>query len=201
MAKLSEKIRQLNQKGVQNLEAQGVVLLSNAKTSTIITSILEIVGNDDNEYKSIEFIDDSTLKLIDEENLSHEIKLELADDQIVNITYDGKTLDFQYNETGALEYFGETEINLGELPSSNNEPDYASISYEEDNTVTLLDNAGNEKKMTYAYEEGKITSLNYDDTVIDIQYNENGDLIKIGDTSIDLAILNLDSQPEAASTI
>lgn len=70
---------------------------------------------------------------------------------------------------------------------------YKSITYNEDNTITLIDSDDVEHTMSCVYEEDKITSITYDSKVINLTY-DNDTLVSINNTEI-----NLDEAPVADS--
>jgi hypothetical protein len=62
---------------------------------------------------------------------------------------------------------------------------YKSITYNEDDTITLIDSEDIEHTMECTYVDGILTKITYDGQTTSIQY-EDGALVKIGSTAIDL---------------
>lgn len=63
---------------------------------------------------------------------------------------------------------------------------YTSITYNEDNTITLTDKDGAEHTMECEYTDGELTSVKYDGKAIKLTYD--GDvLVKVGKTDIDMS--------------
>lgn len=63
---------------------------------------------------------------------------------------------------------------------------YKSITYNKDNTITLIDTDDIEHTMECVYTDGVLTEITYDRQPTSIKY-EDGALVKIGGTSIDLS--------------
>jgi hypothetical protein len=64
--------------------------------------------------------------------------------------------------------------------------EYSSITYNEDNTITLIQTNGTIRTMTCEYEDGKLVSLKYGDKVIDLTY-DNDILVGIDDMAVDVS--------------
>jgi hypothetical protein len=63
---------------------------------------------------------------------------------------------------------------------------YTSITYNEDNTITLTDKDGVEHTMSCTYEDGKLIGVTYDGKRVNLTYD--GDvLVKVGRTAVDMA--------------
>lgn len=98
--------------------------------------------------------------------------------------------DTYRDATGSLEpvVIGELTSKLAEAMSStgsNINIEYKSIVYNEDNTITLLDNEDVEHTVSCIYEDGKITSVTLDNEKIKLSYNGD-DLISVENIAIDL---------------
>jgi hypothetical protein len=82
---------------------------------------------------------------------------------------------------------GELANKVGEAISRGNSIHYKSITYNEDNTITLIDNDDIEHTMTCVYEDNKITAITLDDEEIKLSYDSDN-LIAVEDT-----VVNFDS--------
>ena len=67
--------------------------------------------------------------------------------------------------------------------------EYKSITYNEDNTITLIDKDDVVHTMSCTYEDSKLTSITYDNRVINLTYD--GDIL----TSINNKEINLENAP------
>jgi hypothetical protein len=74
----------------------------------------------------------------------------------------------------------------------NNE--YKSITYNKDNTITLIDKNDVIHSMSCTYENNKMISITYDGRMINLSYDDNDALIGIGNKEINLK--NAPTQPE-----
>lgn len=63
--------------------------------------------------------------------------------------------------------------------------EYKSVTYNDDDTITLIDTEDVEHTMECTYEDGKIISITYDGKVVNLSYN-NDKLITIGKTTVDV---------------
>lgn len=64
--------------------------------------------------------------------------------------------------------------------------EYSSITYNEDDTITLIETNGTVHTMTCEYEDGKLVSLKYGDKAIDLTY-DNDVLIGVDDMAVDVS--------------
>jgi hypothetical protein len=62
---------------------------------------------------------------------------------------------------------------------------YKSITYNDDNTITLVDNDNEVHILSYSYENNKLTNVLYDDEEIELDYN-NDNITKVQQTDMDL---------------
>lgn len=62
---------------------------------------------------------------------------------------------------------------------------YKSITYNEDDTITLIDQNDVEHTIVCTYDGGKIVKVTYDGAKLELEYNKNK-LVQVGDTEIDL---------------
>lgn len=98
--------------------------------------------------------------------------------------------DTYRDATGSLEpvVVGELTSKLAEAMSStgsNINIEYKSIVYNEDNTITLIDNEDVEHTVYCEYENDSIVAIRLDDEIINLGYN-NDDLISVENIAIDL---------------
>ena len=70
---------------------------------------------------------------------------------------------------------------------------YKSITYNTDNTITLIDSEDVEHTMSCTYEDGKITSITLDNEEIKLSYDGDS-LIAIEDTVMDLSKTPINSE-------
>lgn len=64
---------------------------------------------------------------------------------------------------------------------------YTNIEYKDDNTVILTEEDGTQHIIRCVYSEDKLQTLYYDETEISLTYNDKGELVKIGDTVVDVS--------------
>ena len=60
---------------------------------------------------------------------------------------------------------------------------YKSITYNDDNTITLIDNDNTVHTMSYSYEDSKISQVLYDDEEFELSYN-NDNITKVQSTDM-----------------
>lgn len=65
---------------------------------------------------------------------------------------------------------------------------YTNIEYKDNNTVILTEEGGTQHIIRCIYSEDKIQTLYYDEVEISLTYDDEGELIKIGDTIVDMSI-------------
>ena len=70
---------------------------------------------------------------------------------------------------------------------------YTDIEYKDDNTVILTEEDGIQHTIRCVYSEDKLQTLYYDETEISLTYNDEGELVKIGDTIVDMSIAPVSS--------
>lgn len=88
---------------------------------------------------------------------------------------------------------GELVAKLTEAMSdSGTNIDYKSIEYNEDNTIALIDNNDVEHIMVCNYEDGKITSITFDNEEVKLSY-DGDDLIAVENT-----MMNLNNVPKTS---
>ena len=63
---------------------------------------------------------------------------------------------------------------------------YADMAYNNDNTMTLVDKNGVEHTIVCEYTDGKLTSVKYDGKPINLTYDDDDVLTKVGNTDINL---------------
>ena len=127
-----------------------------------------------NTYKSIEYNDDDTITLIDHDDVVHtitptydigKVKSVLFDDKVVNLTFDGENIATIDNKI----------VNIENAPKSDNinAYNYKTITYNEDNSITLIDGDDIEHKIICKYDENdRIKSISFDGQFIALGYTE-----------------------------
>ena len=63
---------------------------------------------------------------------------------------------------------------------------YKSMTINSDNTITIIDLEDTEHTLVPAYTDNVITAITYDGKNVKLTYDDNGNLIKIGDSDVDL---------------
>jgi hypothetical protein len=63
--------------------------------------------------------------------------------------------------------------------------EYSNITYNDDNTITLIETNGTEHTMACVYEDDKLVSVSYDNKEVSVNYKD--DKMYIGDTVVDLS--------------
>lgn len=159
-------------------------------TSRVTKAIGE--GNGKNlDYKSIVYNKDNTITLVDSENVVHTIVCNYEYNKLVSIAYDGEKIKLDYSGDN-LTRIDKKRINLQRVPGVDaGGVIYKSITYNEDNTITLVDTDGIVYEVDCTFENGKITSIARDN--VDIKLTYDGDkLVAIDDSEVnfDFALAN-----------
>ncbi len=93
-----------------------------------------------------------------------------ADQTIIALSYNGNT-----NEYPVISASGSGKV-------------YQSIVYNEDNTITLVDENDVTHVMSCKYDDsGKLVEVTYDDVLAEITYSDE-EMVAIGNTAIDLSL-------------
>lgn len=188
MNNLINKIKQVNEIGRQNLAEKGIALEEGATTYSIMQEILNLGFNGKiTKYNSIVYKDNNILTFIDEDNEEKDIKLIYEDDKVVGIKFEENEVDIIWDNDTVVSV-GETTLDLDNAPEldfADFAVKYKSITYNNDNTVTLIDKDDNEATMNCVYTDGKLTELTLDGQNVALEYD--GDvLVGVGQTIVDL---------------
>lgn len=141
-------------------------------------------------YKTITYNEDGSITLIDNNDIQHTISCVYDGSKLSCIKYDGRIINLKY-DGDTLTHINNKQINFDFAPifdtGSGESVVYKSITYNADNTVTLVDDKDVEHIMTCNYEDAKITSVILNEEEIALNYD--GDkLIAVEDT-----VVNFDS--------
>jgi hypothetical protein len=103
------------------------------------------------------------------------------------ITYDGKNVELQYDDNGYLIKIGNSEVNLEEYPEIEN-LFFTSLIYDGDtDTYTTTDINGNEHTFSILTTDDTITGAIYDGKTISLTTDAEGNIIKVGNSTVDVS--------------
>lgn len=151
--------------------------------SNKITTAIESGTGKSIDYKSIVYNEDNTITLIDNENVVHTIVCDYENDNITSITYDNEKVKLGYSgddlrviDTQWVELYDAPQLNVANII-------YKSITYNADNSITLVDENDIVYTVKCVYENGKMVSMSKNDVEINLIY-DGDELVSIGDTEV-----------------
>lgn len=143
-------------------------------------------------YKSITYNADNSITLVDENDIVYTIKCVYENGKMVSMSKNDVEINLIYNGD-ELVSIGDTEVNF-EYALANNRFIYKSVTYNNDNSITLIDQNDIIHTLVCVYEEGKLISLSLDGQELDFSYNEDGTL------NIEGSELNFENAPSYNNT-
>jgi hypothetical protein len=127
-----------------------------------------------NSYKSIEYNEDNTITLIDHEDVAHTITPTYDIGKVSSVKFDDKVVDLGF-DGDQITSIDNKVVDIGYAPKSENINafNYKTITYNEDNSITLIDSDDIEHKIICKYDENdKIKSISFDGQFIALDYSE-----------------------------
>lgn len=127
-----------------------------------------------NSYKSIEYNEDNTITLIDHEDVAHTITPTYDIGKVSSVKFDDKVIDLVF-DGDQITSIDNKVVNIGYAPKSENinSFNYKTITYNEDNSITLIDSDDIEHKIVCKYDENdRIKSISFDGQFIALDYTE-----------------------------
>jgi hypothetical protein len=127
-----------------------------------------------NSYKSIEYNEDNTITLIDHEDVVHTITPTYDIGKVSSIKFDDKVIDLVF-DGDQITSIDNKVVNIENAPKSDNinAYNYKTITYNEDNSITLIDGDDIEHKIICKYDENdRIKSISFDGQFIALDYSE-----------------------------
>lgn len=153
-------------------------------------------------YKTITYNEDGSITLIDNNDIQHTINCVYNGSKLSCIKYDGRIINLKY-DGDTLTHINNKQINFDFAPifdtGSGESAVYKLITYNADDTVTLVDDKDVEHIMTCKYEDAKITSVILNEEEIALNYNGNN-LTSVESMNIDFIEKSIPVNSEVVAT-
>lgn len=146
-------------------------------------------------------LENEVYTITDNKGDEHQIEVTYDNGRIVAATYDDEPVNIKYDNSGNLIQFGDIDIDVSEYPGIDIKTIIGYI-LNDDKSVDIDYDDGTSVKMVPTYKDDAITSVSVDGSTYKVTYDNNGKLIKIGGTDIDVSeYVGTDIETISAATL
>lgn len=156
-----------------------------------VTEAMSTGGGKDVKFKSITYNEDNSITIVDNDNKTYTVSCVYENGKIVSIALDDEEVILSY-DGDELVGINDSKVDF-EHALTNNRFFYKSITYNEDNSITLIDHNDVVHTLYCVYEDGKLVSASFDGQETVFDYN--------GESLIDIegAELNFENAPSSTN--
>lgn len=168
-----------------NLSEKGVEAQSDDTITDLVPLILDISGGGISVTDLTYDNDTGVYTVTDANGDTHTFSIIKTDGEITGATYDDINVPLIFDAEGNLIKIGDVDIDISEYPNLAS-IQYGSLTLNQDGTFSIVDEEGNSHTVELIEEDGEFVGAVYDGSNIPLTFDANGELIKIGNSDIDV---------------